>query len=135
MFDLPEPQPLIVTEHRAFACRCGTCGMTTRAAFPEGVAAPVQYGTRIAAFVVYLLHFQLLPEKRLAELMADLFGLHLATATIASMSQSCAARLQGFVLAVHDHVAAAPVRSRGRAMGTRTFGTQPHAGRSAPLPI
>src|SRR4029077_15040730 len=40
--------------------------------------------------------FQLLPEKRLAELLADLFGLHLATATIASMSQSCAARLQGF---------------------------------------
>src|ERR1700730_2772232 len=38
VFDLPEPQPLIVTEHRAFACRCGTCGMTTRAAFPEGVA-------------------------------------------------------------------------------------------------
>ncbi|HXA27077.1 MAG TPA: DUF6444 domain-containing protein, partial [Acetobacteraceae bacterium] len=98
VFDLPEPQPLIVTEHRAFACRCGTCGMTTRAAFPEGVAAPVQYGARIAAFAVYLLHFQLLPEKRLAELMADLFGVHLATATIASMSQACAARLQGFVL-------------------------------------
>jgi transposase len=110
VFDLPAPQPLIVTEHRAFACRCGTCGMITRAAFPEGVAAPVQYGARIAAFVVYLLHFQLLPEKRLAELMADLFGVHLATATIASMSQACAARLQGFVLAVRDHVAAAPVK-------------------------
>ena len=24
--DLPEPRPLIVTEHRAFACRCGNCG-------------------------------------------------------------------------------------------------------------
>ena len=60
--------------------------------------------------MVYLLHFQLLPEKRLAELMADLFGVHLATATIASMSQACAARLQGFVLAVRDHVAAAPVK-------------------------
>ncbi len=110
VFDLPEPQPLIVTEHRAFACRCGNCGMTTRAAFPEEVAAPVQYGARIAAFVVYLLDFQLLPEKRLAELMADLFGVHLATATIASMSKACAARFQGFVLAVRDHVAAAPVK-------------------------
>jgi transposase len=110
VFDLPEPRPLIVTEHRAFACRCGTCGMTTRAAFPEDVAAPVQYGARMAAFVVYLLHFQLLPEKRLAALMADLFGVHLATATIAGMSKACAARFQGFVLAVRDHVAAAPVK-------------------------
>src|SRR5215203_6832754 len=26
VFDLPEPQPLIVTEHRAYRCRCGRCG-------------------------------------------------------------------------------------------------------------
>jgi len=25
----------------------------------------VQYGTRVTAFVLYLLHYQLLPEKRL----------------------------------------------------------------------
>ena len=42
----------------------------TRAPFPDGVNAPVQYGVGIAAFVVYLLHYQLLPEDRLAELMA-----------------------------------------------------------------
>src|ERR1700719_3610370 len=71
VFDLPEPRPLIVTEHRAHACRCGKCGAETRAAFPEDVTAPVQYGTRIAAFVLYLLHYQLLPEKRLAVLIAD----------------------------------------------------------------
>ena len=34
VFDLPEPRPLIVTEHRAHACRCGKCGAETRAAFP-----------------------------------------------------------------------------------------------------
>jgi transposase len=82
----------------------------TRAAFPDGVTAPVQYGPRIAAFVVYLLHYQLLPEKRLAELMADLFGVHLVTATIASMSQGCAARFAGFAAALRDQVAAAAVK-------------------------
>ncbi len=91
MFDLPEPQPLIVTEHRAHACLCATCGAETRAAFPEDVTAPVQYGARLAAVVVYLLHYQLLPEKRLAALMADLFGVHLVTATIAAMSRAGAA--------------------------------------------
>src|SRR5450432_4871401 len=110
VFDLPEPQPLIVTEHRAFACLCGNCGAETRADFPEDVTAPVQYGARLAAIVVYLLHYQLLPEKRLAALMADLFGVHLVTATIAGMGRNCAARFQGFAAAVRDHVAAAPVK-------------------------
>jgi hypothetical protein len=37
VFDLPEPQPLIVTEHRAHSCCCAACGAQTRADFPEGV--------------------------------------------------------------------------------------------------
>lgn len=110
VFDLPEPQPLVVTEHRAHHCRCPACGTQTRAAFPAGVGAPVQYGARITAFVLYLLHYQLLPEKRLAALMADLFGVRLVTATIAGMSRSCAARLQDFAATVRDCVAAAPVK-------------------------
>jgi len=110
VFDLPEPQPLVVTEHRAHACICGNCGAETRAAFPEDVTAPVQYGARLAAVVVYLLHYQLLPEKRLAVLMADLFGVHLVTATIAGMSRTCAVRFQGLAAVVRDHVAAAPVK-------------------------
>ena len=42
VFDLPEPLPLAVTEHRAHTCRCGHCGRLTRADFPDGVTAPVQ---------------------------------------------------------------------------------------------
>jgi len=110
VFDLPELRPLIVTEHRAYDCCCAACGTQTRGAFPEGVTAPVQYGKRIGAFVLYLLHYQLLPEKRLAALMADLFGVKLVTATIARISQDCAQRFQGFADAVRDHVAAAPVK-------------------------
>ena len=47
VFDLPDPKPLLVTEHRAHTCRCTGCGTQTKAAFPEGVTAPVQYGPRI----------------------------------------------------------------------------------------
>jgi transposase len=110
VLDLPEPTPLIVTEHRAHGCRCAACGAQTRAAFPDGVSAPVQYGQRISAFVLYLLHYQLLPEKRLAALMADLFGVPLVTATIARISQDCAQRFKGFAETVRDHVAAAAVK-------------------------
>src|SRR5450759_2071739 len=110
VFDLPEPQPLLDTEHRAHDCRCAAGGSKTRASFPDGVNAPVQYGARITAFVIYLLHYQLLPEDRLAELMADLFGVKLAAATIARMSHTCAERLRGFAETVRELVAGAPVK-------------------------
>ena len=80
VFDLPEPRPLEVTEHRAHRCCCAGCGASTRAAFPTAVSAPVQYGLRIGAFVTYLQNYQLLPEKRVAALMADLFGVGLLVA-------------------------------------------------------
>src|SRR3982750_3021066 len=106
VFDLPEPKPLIATEHRAHGCRCAACGAQTRATFPDGVSAPVQYGQRIGAFVLYLLHYQLLPEKRLARLMADLFGVTRG-ATLARISRECATRYAGFTDAVRERVAAA----------------------------
>ncbi|HME83553.1 MAG TPA: IS66 family transposase [Roseiarcus sp.] len=123
VFDLPEPKPLTVTEHRAHICGCSACGATTRAAFPEGVNAPVQYGARIAAFVVYLLHYQLLPEARLVELMADLFGVKLSAATLAAMSGACAERLNGLVEMIRDRIAGAPVKhmdETGFRIGGRT---------------
>jgi transposase len=123
VFDLPEPRPLVVTEHRAHDCRCAACGTQTRAPYPDGVAAPVQYGPRIGAFVLYLLHYQLLPEKRLVEAMADLFGVKLVTATIARISRDFAQRFQGFAEVVRDHVAAAPVKhmdETGFRIGGRT---------------
>src|SRR3954452_15534081 len=123
VFDLPEPLPLVVTEHRAHTCRCGHCGRLTRADFPDGVTAPVQYGRRIAAVVVYLLHYQLLPEDRLAEAMADLFGVRLVAATIARMSRTCAGRVHGFADAVGARVKAAAVKhldETGFRIGGRT---------------
>ena len=110
VFDLPEPQPLVVTEPRAHECRCVSCGATTRAAFPEGVTAPVQYGARIVAFVIYLQHYQVLPEGRLVALMADLFSLRLCAASVANMSRSCANHLAGFALGIRDRVAGAAVK-------------------------
>ena len=110
MHDLPEPRPLVVTEHRAHVCQCAGCGARTRGAFPDGVNAPVQYGARIAAIAVYLTHQQLLPQKRLVALMADLFGVAIAAATIEGMSRACAARLKGFSETVRGLVAGAPVK-------------------------
>ena len=134
VFDLPEPQPLIVTEHRAHECRCAACGTQTRARFPDWVTAPVQYGKRIGAIVLYLLHYQLLPEKRLATLMFDLFGVRLATATIARISQDCAKRFRCFAEAVRDKVAVAPVKHMDET-GFRILGSSPRTGKTQWLHI
>lgn len=64
----------------------------------------------MVAFVLYLLHDQMLPEKRLAALMADLFGVRLVTATIAGMNRNCAERFQDFAVAGRGCVAAAEVQ-------------------------
>lgn len=121
--DLPEPQPLVVTEPRAYRGRCGQCGETTAAAFPERVTAPVQYGARISACVVYRLHAQFIPEDRVVELMADLFGVKLAVATLARMSANCAGRFQGFVESLCQFVKSAAVKhldETGFRIGGRT---------------
>jgi hypothetical protein len=52
VFDLP-PMTVRVTEHQLIVRRCG-CGTTTCGTAPEGVTAPVQYGPRITAIILYL---------------------------------------------------------------------------------
>jgi transposase len=110
VFDLPEPRPLVATEHRAHRCRCGRCGRQTRACFPDDVTAPVQYGARIAAMAVYLSHYQFLPEDRLAELMKDLFGAEVSPASIARMGQNSATSLRGVVDVIRELVKSAAVK-------------------------
>ena len=110
VFDLPTPPPLVVTEHRAYRCRRAACGTVTRGGFPEAVSAPVQYGDRIAAVVVYLTAFQFVPVDRLATLMADLFGLNLSRATIEQMSRRAGSHLPGFADAVRQLILGAPVK-------------------------
>ncbi len=79
-FELPAPQPLHGTEHRAHQSGCGQCGGTTQAAFPAEVTAAVQDGRSLTALVGYWQWWQWIPEDRLAELLRDVFGVDLATA-------------------------------------------------------
>ena len=94
VFDLPQPRPLEVTEHRSHACRCARCGTVTRGSFPEGVTGPVRYGPRLSALAVWLRHAQFLPERRLSEVLEVLFGARVSPATLGSMSRRAAARLR-----------------------------------------
>jgi transposase len=73
VFDLPK-RPLVVTQHQASIYCCTHCRGETKAAFPQGVVSPTQYGERIKAAAIYLNIQQLIPEDRTAQALSDLFG-------------------------------------------------------------
>ena len=85
--DLP-PRQLIVTEHQAEIKKC-SCGHLNKAAFPEGVNAPVQYGEGVKAAAVYVKNYQYLPYERACELLADLLGCPLSEGTLANIISQC----------------------------------------------
>ena len=108
VFDLPWRIGVEVTEHRLVTCRCA-CGTTARATAPKGVAAPVQYGPRLAATGVYLMHGQFLSKDRTATALAELFDAPVAPGTVASWVRRCAENLDTFGRVVAAKVAAAPL--------------------------
>ena len=109
VFDLP-PSVVEVTEHRAHSCECSQCGIETQAAFPAEVSAAAQYGATVVALVVYFQAWQLIPEDRLAELLGDVFGVEVATSTIAAMGQRKAQELAGLAEHIEQQVKHAAVK-------------------------
>jgi transposase len=107
VFDLP-PMRVRVTEHLLITRRCA-CGVTTCGAAPEDVTAPVQYGPRITAIVLYLYVGQFLSKKRTAQALAELFGTPVGESTVATMTKRAAAGLGEFLDQVKGRLVEAEV--------------------------
>jgi transposase len=80
VFDVP-PFTLKVTEHRAQIKQCN-CGEITRASFPNGVNARVQYGESVTSLMTYWNVSQFIPFERCVEMFADLTGYHISEGTL-----------------------------------------------------
>jgi transposase len=107
VFDLP-PMRVQVVEHQLITRRCA-CGATTCGRAPVQVSAPVQYGPRITAIIVYLYVGQFLSKKRTAQALAELFGTPVGEGTVATMTTRAAEGLGEFLGRVADRVAEAEV--------------------------
>lgn len=81
VFDIP-PMRLQVTEHQVEVKQCPGCRCKQRAAFPNGVNAPTQYGPNLLAHAVYLHSYHLLPLARLREWFEDCVGQGLSEGTL-----------------------------------------------------
>lgn len=98
-----------VTEHRIGTCKCPKCGRMVRAKAPDAVGAPVQYGPRFSAALVYLRDYQMLPYERLSLLCRDLFGLRASKRTIEMAGLRAHTALEPFERALREQLAGAPV--------------------------
>ena len=108
--DIPEPLPLRVVDHRAHVGICPQCNGETKASFPEGVGAPVQYGPNLTGLVLDLNTHQLLPLKRLVETFRDLFGVKLSPGTVVNMVSRRARAYGGMVDTIRTDVVQARVK-------------------------
>jgi transposase len=107
VFDLPDVA-VTVTEHQLIERVC-RCGQRTKGMAPSGAEAPVQYGPRIAAIIVYLYAGQFLSKDRTAQALAELSGIPPSSGTVAGITARAAGRLDGFLERVRDNIAAAEV--------------------------
>jgi len=108
LIELPPVRPLVI-EHRAESRRCTACGAETKAPFPAGIRAPVEYGPGIRARAAYLHLYQLLPYGRTSEAMGALFGCHLSAGTIHRITAECSEALAEAEARIKDLVTGAPV--------------------------
>ncbi len=107
VFDLPAMK-VTVTEHQLIERECA-CGHRTKAAAPAKVEAPVQYGPRIGAVIIYLYTGQFLSKQRTAQALAELFGIPLSSGTVGAITGRAAGRLDGFLERARKEIAASGV--------------------------
>jgi transposase len=107
VIDIP-PVKAKVTEHQLLTLACG-CGRETKAAAPDGVTAPVQYGPRIMGTGIYLWHGQFLSRDRACRALAEMFGCAPSPGALAAAARKTAGLLAPALKAITEHLAGADV--------------------------
>jgi transposase len=96
VIDIPRVKA-VTTEHQLLTLSCG-CGCETKAAAPDGVSAPVQYGPRVMGTGIYLWYGQFLSRGRACQALGELFGCAPSPGALAAAARK-AAGLAGSALA------------------------------------
>lgn len=108
VYDVP-PIEMKVTEHQSEIKHCPKCKKINKAAFPEGVVQPVQYGPGVQTWAVYFTQYQLLPYGRTAQLFHDLFGHSVSESFLVNNNRRFADILQPFISKLKKKLLQQPV--------------------------
>lgn len=84
-----------VTEYRSEIKKCPYCSRKSKADFPESITKPVQLGNTVLTIATYLRNYHLIPYERIKEIMRDIFGLGISTASIKKAEIKCFHNLKG----------------------------------------
>ena len=108
VYDIP-PIKMQICEHRSEIKCCPHCQKENKGVFPAGVSHCTQYGNNLKQFAVYLTQYQLLPLERSTQLIEDITGQKLSTATLVNINEQCSGQLTGFMEAIKDNLQKEPV--------------------------
>ncbi len=64
--------------------------------YPRHITQKIQYGPRITAYVTYLSVYQLIPVKRLTQILYDLYGCKMSQGTVINMINWFSSNLENF---------------------------------------
>jgi len=109
-FDVPEIKKPLVTEYQFEIKRCPQCKKKIIAKDDSYPKAPVQYGPKAKAVVSYFNVHNLIPKKRTAQIMGDLFGMPISVATVENFSKACVAKIEQVVEQIETDLKAAPIK-------------------------
>lgn len=109
VFDLP-PLKIEVIEHRFEVKTCPCCHRTITAPRPAGLKGlPVEYGPQIKSLSIYLMAQQLIPCRRVSELLHELYGIEVSIGSLTQWSVEAFHGLTDFETAVKRSLAGADV--------------------------
>ena len=97
------------TDYKAEVIQCPSCREFIRSDFPSFATHPVQYGPRLKAVSAYLINQHLIPYKRTAEILEDLFGLSVSTGTLYNINRDLFRALETPSQKIKEQISASPV--------------------------
>jgi len=129
--DIPKPVT-ITTEFRSLSYLCPVCGEIHSGAFPANINAPIQYGSNLKAYLIYLMNYQLLPYKRTVDLLANLHNLPISEGTIENILRDFSYRIdepveiikQSIIDSENAHADESGLRSEGKRQWLHVIGNE-----------
>lgn len=100
---------MYVEEHQCEVKRCDRCGAINRSEFPKGLENVVQYGKKFQALVTYLMNYQILPYKRTAEIIDDVYSHKISEGTIYNINKRTSELLEKTSKKIKDTLKNKPV--------------------------
>ena len=106
--EIPEPQPIIVTEYKIAHYRCPCCRKEVAAKDP-GCPHEGKFGNNVIAQATLLKYEDRLPHRKIHDAMMRIFGLRISPATIFDLTRRAADAVQSEYDAILRKIRSAPI--------------------------